>query len=187
MKNPNNLPRNLGLWAALLAVVASGATASAQCALHPIALSVQTLNGVVEGSLLDDIFNGSQPGNFGWLTWTGDPSEPTLSASLSLAGDSYTYVNPFDASDTVVSAGDWVQGKPGLSNSKGVRMSLDDLVGIIIRVPVWDAAQGSGNNTLYHVVGFADVAIVDYKLSGQDRISAVFIGFADCGGGAPPD
>jgi hypothetical protein len=145
------------------------------------------LDGVSEGSLIEDIFNGSQAGNFGWLTWAGSPSEPTLVASLSLAGDSHTYVNPDDANDHEVSAGDWVQGKPGLSNSKGVRVGLDNLVGVIIRVPVWDVAQAGGDNTIYHVVGLADVAIVDYTLSGEDRISAVFMGFADCGGGGALD
>jgi hypothetical protein len=177
----------LALLAVLLTpLILSPTSGDAQCAHYPIALSADALTGVEPGGLLDDIWNGSQPGNFGWLTWAGSPDEPTLVASLTSPGDSATYVNPFDANDLVLSPGDWAQGKPGVANSRGVRNALDELVGIIITVPVWDQAQAQGNNTLYHIVGFADVAIVDYRLSGEDRITALFLGFADCGGG-PPD
>src|SRR5581483_3516704 len=101
-------------------------SAHAQCALSPIALSQQTLSNVAPGTAINDIFNGSQPGNFGWLTWAGSPSDPTLVNSLTVS-DSQTYVNPFDANDHQLDAGDWVQGKPGVSNSKGVRDALDNL------------------------------------------------------------
>jgi hypothetical protein len=43
---------------------------------------------VAAGTELTDIWNGSQPGNFGWLSWTGDPGEPTLFESLIEPGDS---------------------------------------------------------------------------------------------------
>src|SRR5262249_41905117 len=42
--------------------------------LYPIALHISTLNGATVGSILTDIYNGIQPGNFGWLTWAGSPS-----------------------------------------------------------------------------------------------------------------
>ena len=105
--------------------------------LYPIALNAQTLVGVAPGSMLPDIYNGTQPGNFGWLTCAGSPNEPTVSKSLTPPGDSFTYKNPANAGDNVISIGDWVQGKPGVSNSNGVRDALDVLKTIDINVPIW--------------------------------------------------
>jgi hypothetical protein len=146
--------------------------------LYPIALHNQTLVGVPIGGVLRNIYNGVQPGNFGWLTWAGSPSEPTLVKSLTPPGNSSTYVNPNNPSDHVVSIGDWVQGKPGISNSRGVRQELDALKKIDITVPVWDQATGKGNGSLYHVVAFARVRILSYQLPHENRITARFLGFA---------
>ena len=155
--------------------------ARAQCELYPIALSAQTLQNIAPGTFIQNIYNGAQPGNFGWLTWAGSPSEPTLVASLTAPGNSDTYVNPANPSDNAVRVGDWVQGKPGVSNSKSVRNALDNLESIVITVPVWDVAQGQGHNTYYHIVAFADVQIISYRLPSQNQISAVFLGYANCG------
>src|SRR6185369_11414459 len=97
------------------------------CRLFPIALSQTALTGHVAGDTLSDIVNGTQPGTFSWLTWAGDPSAPTLATSLTPPGDSQTYINPNDASDHVGSGGDWITGKPGVSNSSAVRNALDQL------------------------------------------------------------
>ena len=156
------------------------------CKLYPIALSEQTLAGAVTGASLGDIWNGVQPGNFGWLTWVGAPNVPTLVTSLTPPGDSHTYVNPNDASDHQVSIGDWVQGSPGVSNASEVRAALDVLKTMYITVPVWDQVSGTGNNSLYRVVNFAIVRITDYRLPNQNRITATFIGYApDCDAVAP--
>jgi hypothetical protein len=160
-------------------VIASGGTGG-KGDLYPIALHDRTLVGVPVGAILHDIYNGVQPGNFGWLTWAGSPSEPTLVKSLTPPGNSSTYVNPNNPRDHVVSVGDWVQGKPGISNSRGVRTELDALKRIDITVPVWDQAIGTGNNSLYHVVGFARVRILNYQLPHQNRITARFLGFVNC-------
>jgi len=165
-----------------LAVLSLANIAHADCNLYPIALSSQTLANVAPGTLITDIYNGSQPGNFGWLTWAGSPSEPTLMASLTVPGNSGTYVNPMNPADNLVSTGDWVQGKPGVSNSTAVRGALDILERIVITVPVWDVAAKKGNNTVYHVVGFANVQIISYKLPSQNKISAVFLGYVNCYG-----
>ncbi len=151
------------------------------CELYPIALHQNTLNGATPGQALGDIFNGSQPGNFGWMTWAGSPNAPTLANSLTPPGDSHTYVNIYDAADKRVSIGDWVQGSPGVANASGVRKALDQLKTRDIIVPVWDVAQGQGNNANYHVSAFAQVRITDYRLPGQNRISAKFLGYATCG------
>jgi hypothetical protein len=148
--------------------------------LYPIALHTNSLVGVPVGGTIPDIYNGSQSGNFGWLTWAGNPSEPTLVRSLRPPGNSSTYVNPANKNDHFVAVGDWVQGKAGISNSQQVRQALDVIKQIDITVPVWDKATGKGNNSLYHVVGFAKVRITDYQLPKQNRITAKFLGFTDC-------
>lgn len=154
---------------------------AADCELYPIALSQQSLSGVAPGSVLTNIANGAQPGNFGWLTWAGSPSVPTLVKSLTPPGDSDTYVNPDDPSDHVISIGDWIQGKPGVSNSKQVRNALDALKQIDIVVPVWDETRGQGNNADYRVSSFARVRLISYALPGQNRITARFLGIEPCG------
>ncbi|MBU1910186.1 MAG: hypothetical protein KJ726_09065, partial [Verrucomicrobia bacterium] len=155
--------------------------AAGDCELYPIALSEQTLSGKAPGTVLNDIFNGAQPGNFGWLTWAGSPSVPTLLKSLTPPGDSDTYVNPDDPADHVISIGDWVQGKPGVSNSKQVRDALDTLKQIDIVVPVWDGTRGQGNNADYRVTAFARIRLISYSLPGQNRITARFLGLEPCG------
>jgi RHS repeat-associated protein/uncharacterized repeat protein (TIGR01451 family) len=153
------------------------AAARDSCGLYPIALSAQSLLDRSVGDTLTDILNGEQPGDFGWLTWAGSPSVPTLVTSLTPPGDSQTYVNPEDPSDTVISVGDWIQGSPGVSNSKNVRAALEALKTIDIAVPVWDAVRGQGNNADYRVAAFARIRILDYQLPGQNRISAHFLGY----------
>jgi hypothetical protein len=131
---------------------------------------------------LPDVFNGSQPGNFGWLTWTGDGGVPSLVVSLTPPGNSGAYTNPNNPGDNVVSVGDWVQGRPGVENASGVRDALDTLKTRDIVVPVWDIATAQGANTNYHVVGFARIRILDYRLPSENRITAHFLGLAKCGG-----
>ena len=150
------------------------------CNLYPIALHERSLAGIPEGGIIHDIYNGVQPGNFGWLTWAGSPNVPTLATSLTPPGDSGTYTNPTDPSDHVVSVGDWVQGKPGVSNSRQVRDALEDLKQIDITVPVWDQASGTGNNSLYRVSAFARVRLLSYRLPKENRITARFLGFVSC-------
>jgi ureidoglycolate hydrolase len=155
------------------------------CELYPIALSAATVQGAQPGSTLPDVFNGSQSGNFGWLTWTGVNSTPSLIDSLTPPGNSSAYTNPNNTGDHTVSIGDWVQGLPGVSNSSGVSNELDTLKTIDIVVPVWDTATGSGTNSLYHIVGFARIRILDYQLPSENRITARFLGLVKCAGLVP--
>src|SRR5687768_17266207 len=154
------------------------------CVFYPIAVSAQSLKGLSAGDTVNDIYNGTKPGNFGWLTWTGDQSAPALAASLTPPGNSSTYVNPNNPSDHVLSTGDWVRGKSGVSNSSSVRQALDKLKTIDIDLPVWDASTGNGSNTQYHVIAFVRVRITSYRLPGQNRISARFLGYS-CESGTP--
>ena len=108
------------------------------CDLYPIALHTQSLAALAPGDVIPDTYNGTQPGNFGWLSCTGNPSEPALVASLTPPGNSETYVNPDNPNDHVVSVGDEVRGKPGVSNSSAVRAALKALKLIDITVRLRD-------------------------------------------------
>jgi hypothetical protein len=185
MKRTTSRRAALCIALSTFAAVLLSCAARAQCPVYPIALSAQSLATAVPGTILTNIWNGSQAGNFGWLSWTDDPSEPTLANSLTQPGDSYTYINPDDHTDHNLMIGDWVSGKPGVSNGKGVRNALDALIGVQITVPIWDVARGEGKNSAYHIVGYAFVMILDYHLPGQNQISAEFLGYADCGVGGP--
>jgi hypothetical protein len=156
------------------------------CEVYPIALHTSALAGVPPGGTLGDLYNGTQPGNFGWLSWTGDPSEPTLVTSLTPPGNSETYVNPNDANDHTFANDKWVFGKPGVSNSKAVRDALTNLESIDITVPVWDQATDNGASSQYHIVGFAVVRLTAFQLPGANRITANYLGNTPCGGGTPP-
>ncbi|MEK7683839.1 MAG: Ig-like domain-containing protein, partial [Verrucomicrobiota bacterium] len=101
----------------------------------------QALRTAEVGAVLPDIWEGRQPGHFGWLTWTGHPSVPTLVQSLTPPGNSAAYLNPHHPADHVISPGDWVLGKPGVANSKNVREALDRLKRIDIVAPVWDRVR----------------------------------------------
>src|ERR1051325_5836574 len=166
----------------LITTLFSGEVARATgCDLYPIALSQRSLSNVSPGAVVSDAFNGAQPGNFGWLSWGGSPSEPTLVHSLTPPGDSSTYVNPDQPSDHQVSVGDWINAKPGVSNSKNVRAALDALESVDITVPVWDQARGTGEHAAYRVAAFARVRLISYQLPGQNRITVRFLGNTTCG------
>jgi hypothetical protein len=127
-----------------------------------------------------NVYNGTGAGNFGWLSWMGDPSEPTLVTSLTPPGNSSTYSNPANAADHTLTVNKAVYGKPGVSNSKAVRDALTTLESQAIAVPVWDSAAGSGNNATYHVSAFALIQIQTYQLPEQNQITAKFLGYT-CG------
>jgi hypothetical protein len=132
-------------------------------------------------TVIRDILNGSQAGNFGWLTWSGNPGVPKLIASLTPPGNSDSYCNPDNPRDRVISVGDWISGQPGVSNSKQLRDALSRLTTRDIVLPVWDQTRKHGANTDYHVSGFANVRILSYALQEHDRITVRFLGFVSCG------
>jgi len=151
------------------------------CELYPIALPATAISNAIAGTTVLDVFNGSAPGNFGWLAWGGSPSEPALATSLIAPGNSSAYINPTDPTDHQLSAGDWVSSKPGVSNSKKVRDALDALMHRDVTLPVWSATRGAGEKAEYFITGFARVRLLSYQLPGQNRISARFLGWATCG------
>ncbi len=152
------------------------------CPLYPIAMAKTTLLGVAPNTVIPNIMNGQQAGNFGWLTWNGAQSVGALVTSLTPPGNSSVYVNPDNPTDTAISLGDWVKAKTGVSNSSQVRNALDALIGQEILVPVWDQTRGNGANGAYRVCGFAAVKLISYSLPGNSKITARFMGFRTCEG-----
>lgn len=174
--------RLIAIGSLLGALLIGAATAQAQCPSFPIALPAQLLNSAPTNSVIMNILLGDQLNNFGWLTWTGDPSDAALVASLTPPGNSTNYVNPDNIADHQLVVGDWVLARPAASK-KSVKNALDNLISVDIVVPVFDAVRGSGSTLAYHVAGFAQVQLVGYRLSPQNKISIFFVGFTDCGGG----
>jgi fibro-slime domain-containing protein len=135
------------------------------CELYPIAVSLESLEGAEEGDSIT-LLSGSEPGQFGWLSWDGDKKkEKELAESLEQPGDSHTYCNPDDYSDSVVSAGDWVLGAYKIDKDKYLEDPLDDLIGKPIVLPVWDKTRGYKSKLAYRVSGFATFTLTDYDFS----------------------
>ncbi|MEM7127256.1 MAG: Ig-like domain-containing protein [Chloroflexota bacterium] len=155
--------------------------AAPSCTFYPVAIHADTLAGATPGGYINDLVNGTNPGNFGWLSWSGNLSESALVASLTSPGNSSTYVNPNDPSDSHLSYGELVQALSSVSDTQPVRDALDDLLWSDITVPVWESITESGGNTYYQVANFAQVRIIGYDLA-QNRISIQFLAFKACGG-----
>ncbi len=150
------------------------------CAMYPIALPFDLLEEAEPGSEFLEIPRGTGPGNYSWLTWAGKPDAQTLANSLLAPGDSYTYVNPDDDSNWLLSIGDWTQGAPGSMNARSVRDNLDALLDIEITVPAWANIRERGNNLDYQVGEFARIRLLDYRLSGNGWLSFEFVGLTHC-------
>lgn len=145
------------------------------CELYPLAVSQAALTGVTAGQEITDIFNGTKPGNFGWLSWDGTQSKSDLVTSLTAPGDADSYVTPDDSSDHQVSSGDWVSSRTGVMNSKAVRDALDQLKTRDITIVLWDATSGQGSNVRYRVSGFIRARLTGYDLPNKS-ISARYLG-----------
>ncbi len=153
--------------------VDGGSSAYAQCGacsasgLFPIALNSQSfiVNGqpavYTEQSSPDytyTIFENKQtgPGNFGYVSWNNDPSEPTLVNNMNNPQNSGTWL-----------VGQSVPGATGTMASSGERSALQSYLNKIVTIPVYDTTAGQGNNLTYHIVGFASFRITCFKVNSQ--------------------
>lgn len=167
-------------------VTSSGLSQGEGCELMPIAVKETTLAGVAEGELVDDIRNGGGSGNFGWLRWNNLPQSPAegLGTNSQQYLDTeirnnrlaiHDYINPTDPDDTVLNAGDVIQGSSGNIASSGA--TLKEYEGHTVSVPVWDTFSGSGQNAQYRVARFVKMRIQEVKFQGNPKyISAVYLG-----------
>jgi Flp pilus assembly protein TadG len=155
------------------------------CNAYPIAVHQSVLAGKQKGELIEDIYNGSGSGNFGWLRWPNDPSggsaDELKDALTRPTTDEFT--NAQDPHDHALSVGDWIWGNTGLSPSSGNRWALDNLINRgWIRIVVWDEYADAGAKGMYRAVDFAIIELVNYDLPhNQNRISVRFIGFDSTG------
>jgi len=152
------------------------------CELYPITLPNALLASDPNRLVYEQIPLGTGPGNYSWLTWDGNNDAPSLAASLIPPGNSDTYINPNDLLDHQVSIGDWVQGRPGVKNSRDIRDNLTALLGRNIQIPIWSINDGQGSQFNYLTVSFAEIELTDFKLNGHGWISFVYKGPADCDG-----
>ncbi len=150
------------------------------CEIYPITFEQALFDGIEAGTAFDEVPIGMGTGNFSWLTWSGDPSAPALALSLLPPGNSRDYINPDNIEDSLPEIGEWVQGSPGVSNSRNVREAVNALLGRDIIVPVWNQTREQGNAFDYLVADFALVRLNAYKLSGQGWFSFTYEGATTC-------
>jgi hypothetical protein len=140
-----------------------------------------------------NIWNGTGPGNFGWLNWSwqalyGDPATPPEDCrqddcSAQCLGQNLL---PEDCNSGFVAVDDWVAGTTGVTSDVKVRKALDHYIDNLIpfTVIVWheiycgdgqtseecEGAEGQGcgpwpSGLHYRVKGFARMQLLGYKLA----------------------
>ena len=166
----------------LLCATVGMAQAREDCEVYPIALSSISLLDAVPGGEIIDFYRDKHPENCTFFVWSGRPDMDSLVKSLTPPGDSASFVNARDADDQVLSVGDWVSGKIGVSNSIRVRDRLDVLQDQDIIVPVWDESHRQHDQEMqFHISAFAKVRLLNYDLPKNGRITLRFLGYVSCG------
>jgi len=118
------------------------------------------------------------PGNIGWLDWNGG------SAGARELADNIC--NPENSGSW--STGAWVPSAQGVKASALVRNCLNRWVGKVVKVVLYDAVEGRGHNTRYHIAGFACFRIVGFSLTGKNKyIQGRFEPCVTSGQGGGPD
>jgi hypothetical protein len=150
------------------------------CEVYPLTLPDGLLSSATEGQTFSQIPLGTGQGNFSWLTWNGNNDMPTLANSLIPNGNSDTYRNPKNSADTLIEESDWVEGLPGVKNSRAVRTNFDALVGRDIIIPTWSQKEGAGANTNFQVAQFVIIEPMAYRFNGKGWLTFKFKGFHNC-------
>lgn len=130
------------------------------------------------------------PGNFGWLSWTGQNKTGVLATSLC------TPNNPALTFPAII------PGEPGKHNGIDVRDCMQMWVdsGATVLLPIWDtcgtdanASNGkcNGNPANYHVIGLAAFQLTSITQPAIDQIQGRFIKYYNltsigAGYGGPP-
>jgi hypothetical protein len=137
------------------------------------------------------------PGNFGWLSWTGSDSAPTLRDSLcspdnppfsldGLLDDPGDWKHRDETGTNPADGETWFPGGNGKMNSSGVRACLDYWIttGTPVLIPIYDvtsdkvgANNNGANNLAYHIVGIAAMVLTAVDQPAVDQISARFIDY----------
>ncbi|MFC3700202.1 putative Ig domain-containing protein [Reinekea marina] len=150
------------------------------CSIYPITLPYELVNSAQTGTVFNEVPLGTGPGNYNWLSWNGTNDANSVASRLVSPGNSDTYINPNQPSDHQLNIGDWVEGAPGVKNSKSIRTGMDAILGTHIILPLYSHYNDHGSNLDYLVSAFAIVRLTDYKLNGKGYISFEFERFTRC-------
>jgi hypothetical protein len=144
------------------------------------------------GQIYDLTDGKDAPGGFGWLTWLGSNSAPTLEASMCTPDNP-----PFTLDSQTDSPGDWLKGyvlgtNPadgetwfpagnGKMNSSGMRACLDKWIdsGTTVLIPIYDTlnSKPNGDNLAYHIVGLAAFVLTAREQPAVDQIQGYFVDY----------
>ena len=141
-----------------------------------------------KGQIYDLTDGKDAPGGFGWLTWTGSNSAPTLEASVCTPDNP-----PFTLDGLTDPYGDWLKGgvlgtNPadgetwfpagnGKMNSSGMRTCLDKWINSTVLIPIYDtlSSKPNGDNLAYHLVGIAAFVLTAREQPAVDQIQGYFV------------
>ena len=143
--------------------------------------------------LHDSVTNPS--GGFGWLRWRADPTSTNIisyTASLTGTGnlgEGFDEVVPWPANSSLpkpagypylpgkLNAGDWAYGNSSVINSSSIRSALDyHIVNKTLMVlPIYDAVQGGGTSSSYHIARSGAFLLRGYSLNGLAYLDLVYI------------
>jgi Flp pilus assembly protein TadG len=123
----------------------------------------------------------TQPGNFGWVDWTGPPvSDSELAANIANPGNSGVW-----------HVGDWVPAGPGVKAGAPVKAAVDKWLNKAVTIPLYSAVSGTGSSTQYKVCTFAEFILTGYDFSGSNKwVKGAFVrtlARAGSVGGSAPD
>lgn len=119
------------------------------------------------------------PGNFGWLSWSGDVNEGTLSSSL---------CNP---DNPAIEFPVWIEGSTGTKNSRGVRDCMDGWLGTTVLIPIWGQSNDAGGSRFdFEIITLGAFVLTDYNLQ-ANTVNGYFVEFyalpgVPAGYGSPP-
>jgi hypothetical protein len=152
------------------------------CRLYPLALHMDTIQGLRPHYGARTVQQGVTRGAFGWLSWQGDRTDAALANSLTVPGDSETYANPDNPADHVLAAGKWVRGRPAVSNPSNVVTALTRIQTdhFFVTVPVWDQTTGTANTFRYHIASFAWVSLDNIDAANPNQLTIRYWGQAIC-------
>jgi hypothetical protein len=158
------------------------------CIALPFTIRDTRVATATVGSTVMDILGGEAPptgvDDRGFLAWDPQWNDVTeLRTELIYPRTSFnSYHNARNYSDTALSVGDYVASLPG--NNGGSLPEIEDLVGDVVIIPVWDTFSGSPSPVAYHISTFIKVRILDsapYELdltSNNPKVWAIYEGIA---------
>ena len=154
------------------AVVFEGACA------HNCVMPIAALTETFQFDECYNIYDGAEPGSFGWLNWQFGHEGDTCKCSAVCLEDN---LDPLTCNSGRLEVGDWVASDSGISNKVQIRDRLEyyidndepftiiiyDITGCMSdkcdECASWQS--GAKRGFAYHVVGFAEFQLIGYSLA----------------------